>query len=965
MKNFKKILAVLCVLALLIVGVTITVIASGFDEYSGTVVEFEEKIAEITPDSSNVDALIKAAVDYLDTVDPEEEGYEEAVLSLKTLIASRALEYVTVAKAESNIKTKTDNVKNANAVLSYLELDSSIPGYDDCVLGINEQVVAIVEEYVEQIEFKLNEETGYWNTAETSIIVNRINSLLKICPDSLATAPQLEAEYEQIKLDFDEKRQANKDFAEKGALIEEYNYGYVYNYTFEQGDGFGSPTNKVNNDAGRVDVGGNVVYTIRYKEPLSNTFVQVQTPDAKSGIVCEFDWTTFGVIPGNNGFAIEGGGQNNVDGKYCYPFMFGITPQGDLFLERGKAAATTVLKDIVTPGEWIHFAYVYNHTEQMFYIYMEYELVGSHTSVTDGANINHLQIRPNASATYGEYSMDNFQVYKGTAIRTDGKLKNMSTDEKFVFYCDYLADANKTVLTRNTAYNEASKLLNNYYNNGQYITADPVIIEAIGKYNSFDYDALLAELMRINRDKFIQLVEKYAAIDRNMNTTSNRSAVSTEITDFLSTTGANILVDASYTEANATLQAMEKLLGCDENAASFVTSMTRFSTAPTLVARRKHLDKATTLKNDEAYPLDKTYYDSCFTITYDDDGNEIGRTPIATFEAFIDAYDNFAAANVILEEYEREDTAKKIVDIVGLVSEYTTEEQWLANYDYINEYILILRKTVKDGENDDSYENYNEDYEGLDEALAIYTPMNAWFYAKLQQEHIGILNEQLANIAATNSYIEKMGMCSFITRYLASNDIDETSEEIQNIIVTHQTYLDELSYREADYAALLEQNAHYFNTIMVKLTLAEDYNEIKAYYDEASVYYFALDATVEGTKAYMDIYDVFTEQLSIIKESSEKFLESMILYKATDAADKNAKFNALVTCYSYSINAELSFDGVEEAMEEFLAAYNAYVGEVEATNNEMATAAGIMASSRANSGIAPIIAAILAQLENN
>ncbi|MBQ9085144.1 MAG: hypothetical protein IJY24_05755 [Clostridia bacterium] len=967
MKNFKKILAVLCVLALLVVGVTVTVIASGFDEYSGTVEELNSKIAQITSDALNADTHIATAVEYLDTVDPTDEGYDEAVVSLKTEIVNRAKTHIVTARGETDLAKKVNGIKNTDALLAYIELDSSVTGYDDVMSYLSEQVVLVVKGYVDQIELKFNEETGYWNTADTTLLVNKVNSLLKAHPDELEAAgeTELEAEFEQIKVDLDEKRQANKDIAEKNALIEEYNYGYLFNYDFETTPGFGSATNKGNNFADRQVIDGNGVYTIKYTNPSSNTFVQVQTPDAKSGIVCEFDWTTFDVIPGGNGFGIEGGGQNNVAGQYGYPFMFGITPQGDLFLERGKAATTTVKKDIVTPGEWIHFAYVYNHAEQMFYIYMEYELVGQHSSYTDGAAINHVQIRPNAAATYGEYSMDNFQVYKGTAIRTDGKLKNMSTDEKFVFYCDYLSDDAKTVLTRNTAYTEATKLINNYYSNGQYLTQDPVIIEAIGKYNSFDYDALLAELMRVNRDKFIELVAKYEAIERSMNSVTSRSAVSKEISEFLSTTGSNILVDADYNAANSKLQAMEKLLGCDTSASSFVTSMTRFSTAPTLVARRKHLGKATTLKNDEAYPLDRTYYDSCFDITYDDAGNEISRTPIKTYEAFIAAYESFGAANEILKEYEREDTAKKIVDIVGLISDYTTEEDWRANYDYINNYILILRKTVKDGENDDVYEDYNEDYEGLDEALAIYTPINAWFYADLQKQHIDILNEQLANIAATDSYIEKMGMCSFITRYLASNDIDETSAEIQQIVVTHQTYLNELSYREADYAALLEQNAHYFNTVMVKLTLAEDYNEIKKYYDEASVYYFALDATVEGTREYMDIYDTYTDTLTIIKESSEKFLESMVLYKATDAADKEAKFNALVTCYSYSINAELSFDGVEEAMAEFLADYNAYVGEVDTTNGELNAAAGIMASSRANSGIAPIIAAILAQLENN
>ena len=45
MKNLKKILAVICVLALVCVGVVLTAIAE--DAYTGTVEEFEAKIAAI------------------------------------------------------------------------------------------------------------------------------------------------------------------------------------------------------------------------------------------------------------------------------------------------------------------------------------------------------------------------------------------------------------------------------------------------------------------------------------------------------------------------------------------------------------------------------------------------------------------------------------------------------------------------------------------------------------------------------------------------------------------------------------------------------------------------------------------------------------------------------------------------------------------------------------------------------
>ncbi len=997
MKNLKKILAVICVLALVCVGVVLTAIAE--DAYTGTVEELEAKIADIAQGGTNkADTRIETAVTYLATVDPQAEGLGEVVASLKTAIVSQAQYHINATSKESDTDTKIANIGKIATLLGYLEIDETTAGYTDVVSGMNEAIVSTVSEIADSIEFKQdtnpNPETdeekkhvGYWNTMDVKIALNKINGLIKKGTDVLATEPALAAALAELEATYQEKRTANMELAEAYATIEEYKYGVSLDLDFSKGNapnyGFDKMDNYNTNKYGIEMKDGNPVFTVHYASPSANTYPQVETPDGRYGIVCEFDFTTFGQLPGgNDGFNVSGGGQNNQAGLYCDPLIFGITSEGALYCgdRPGRGGYQVIRENVITPGEWVHLAYVFNYSKQTFDIYFEYELVGSSTAKTgssdshaseNAAPIDHAHIRPNASTDRGEFSIDNFKVYRGSAIRTDKKIANMTTDEKFIYLCEYILDNRKPVLSRNNVYNEAGNMLATYYNEetGEYVDGygeNPAIVAAVANYYAFDLNEAIAELRRANRDEFISLIVKLEEINRTLDTTAIRMAALNAIIEFLDSAGSNMEQDDIYTEGYLRYEALEKQLGCDIGASNFILSMQRFATAPTLVARQKHLDSATALKFDENYPLNEEYYDSCFNITYDADGGEISREVIdASYDNFVTEYNNYDEATFILEEYVKTDISKKIVTVIELIREYDTVEEWQANYDYINEYILILRGYVKDSEDDEDFQAFDTTYEGINDALAIYTTINTWFYGDLQSKHIAKLEEQLGYIRATDSYIVKMGVCATITKYLATEDIDFKNEDIKRIVTEHGAYVEELEYRKEDYTALLEQNAYYFNTVVTKLSLADGYTEIVDLYEEATTYYFALDANVEGTREMMAIYDSFTEKLDTIKKYSEKFIESMNLYALVDEGDRDEKFNALVTCYYYSQYAEEAYEGVAEKLAAYEEAYDAYMSEVAVTNSELSSATAIMASSRANNGNAPVVSVILGELEEN
>ena len=178
MNNLKKILAVICVLVLVCVGVVFAAIAE--DAYTGTVEEFEAKIAAIAEGgTSKADTRIEAAVLYLDTVDPQAEGLSEAVASLKTAIVAQAQYHIDANENKTEVDTRITNINKVATLLGYLEIDETTDGYASVISGMNGQIVSTVSTIADSIEFIQNTETGYWNTMDTKIAINKINGLLK------------------------------------------------------------------------------------------------------------------------------------------------------------------------------------------------------------------------------------------------------------------------------------------------------------------------------------------------------------------------------------------------------------------------------------------------------------------------------------------------------------------------------------------------------------------------------------------------------------------------------------------------------------------------------------------------------------------------------------------------------------------------------------------------------------------
>ena len=137
--------------------------------------------------------------------------------------------------------------------------------------------------------------------------------------------------------------------------------------------------------------------------------------------------------------------------------------------------------------------------------------------------------------------------------------------------------------------------------------------------------------------------------------------------------------------------------------------------------------------------------------------------------------------------------------------------------------------------------------------------------------------------------------------------------------------------------------------------LAVTYADKKELFEQASLYYYNMNVSDEGTAERIAQYEATKEWLDITRESSKSFVDSVTLYSLAEGDEE--KFDALLSCYKYAQNAESTVDGVAEAREVFLQAYEAYVAECDVANAEMLAAGMMMASVGSKGGVEPILSA--------
>ncbi len=1023
MKNIRKALVALCLVAVLLVGAIFTVIATTDTvEYTGTMEGLNELVSAVEaelgaeePSYSKIEKAVEKVADYLTKtpVDPTLEGYAEAMAKVYSAAVTCAVNYVTFGD-----DAKTEDIEKGLA--SAEELIALFPDIDtaaDDYVAYDEQAKAVAAELAESYlavadtaavvadayaaltsakayidAYALTEladaydaavlkaaatgyagaaltqgEDGLWNTADAGSKINALVAFLAANPlnTELEGAAELQTNVNNLKATLAEK------IAENLATLDELNLLAAYDTAFELTEDF-SGFNVGEKVTGAINkFNGPAFYGSSYfeieEDSTGNKYLALNTVGAPGqGSYMSYSFSKMVGKPDQDGFIIEfkaktdaehtdgrlqvePGGYGPSDGRF-FPTKYFEVGAADGTMKPGENDKSgTTVPSAVTADEWTHFMIQFNPADFTLSLYCNGQLVTTFSAKYNGQTFNYADSTGHGLrlVVYGEDAtvyVDDVHIYTGSGYRNPNKLTDMTDEERFIYYVNYAAYSDDPI-GRQIAYDGAGKLLGKYYADGEYLTENDDVIAAIDIYNNeIDPEEIALLVANSNRDEFIDLVKALDEIPRTAANLVERTTAHDKVVKFLADNLGKITEDSDFQAAKRNFDDnLVREVSIDTSIESFNLYMQRFNMIDALSGKQKYLSKAKALVEAEIYALSYEVYEELKALV--DSNNK------PAFPDFVDYYEDYDAALETVASMERDEEAKKVVACVGFIEGYKTEAEWIENYDFMNRYIVILRETVRLGE-------YNPDFPGVEEALATLAPMEEWFYARLQDQHQNELRRTIDQIAANDSYIVKMGLCSYAERYLNENDIDLTYGEIPLLLVEFKTHQEELTYREMDYAELLVQNSYYFKSLVDTMVLSDTYADIKYYYDMAYSYYFSIDASVEGVQERIDIFDSYTVIVDLAENSSRAFKENAValevIYADENATDEDIYY-ALVACYEHLANIKTDIEGVADAVEAYVAIADEYLAEIAENNGELYAAISMMGSLRAGSGVSPII----------
>ena len=981
MRNFKKILIAACVLALLVAGCAVFAFADDGAPAVGTVEELIDLIEIAEGNFEKPDDKYSAVLDiaeYIDTheLDTSSYAYSTAIIRINSVTVECARVYIDAVYAEGvDDSTALDCISKASEILNLFELPKDTYGLEEAKNKYNEALVQTANIFMQGIDADI--ETSL-KTASNQVAINKMNKLMSDCSffgeDNPLTA--VEARFAELKAAHERAVAKNLEKLDAMNAASNYDLPQFYKQDWEKVSVSSSmsvthwsvDTKGISNFLGvQQEKNGNKYFVHRYleQENPQGTYAQLSMKGAgvidaqQNGVVIEFDITTFSEVPAQ-GVYIETG---SIRAGAHPPHYFYLNGNGDICDDKGNP----VVPGAIVKGQWLHVIVALEPTTFVYNIYVAGEHVATYDAKYNGnERFEHgsvgFRISGSGSNKNGEVCFDNIFIYSGNGYRNHNRLENMTDNEKLAFYVEFFSNDNNEVLARKDAYYKAAALVKKYWiidettGEGSYaegVAEDEALKKSVDTFNAFDVETIINAAKSKNLARYIELVSKLTAIERKVDTVQERNAAAAEVSDFLKNNDGmiDIMSDtdengiSDYEEYYEQYNRVLKQADYDANSVLFVRYVQRFEGASSLSAMQRYYNRAKLLVDDGKIDLEIILDES---------------TPDReNFTDLINAYKTFTQANKKVDDATKTARSEKIVLAMSKINGYRTTEEWEANRDEVLLYIGIVKEYIIYTDKDGGL-LYDDDYDGIKPAISFFDDVYGYFFVQIQNEHVEYIADILERISATDSYVSKMGLVSLAERYIDTNEIDFADARIIALINNIDTCKSELQLRREDYAKVLVENANYFVSYVENMRTAKTYQEQKAYYEKAALYYFSIDITVEGARRAVEIFDEYRVILERKEESTVKFIEAVAMYKASETADD--KYAALVECYYHAQYAELSYDGVAEAMAEYQAAYDEYMGYVTAVNKDVQMVGGAVGSVRTNMGITTIIAIVIKKL---
>ncbi len=657
-----------------------------------------------------------------------------------------------------------------------------------------------------------------------------------------------------------------------------------------------------------------------YFKPEGQNFYFTFSSDSlynTTGVIIEFDVTTFDDEYDVNLWFNHGSTTRTSSGASLFPpNIMGICSDGSLH-ESYSISSKLILENVIVPGEWTRIAFAYDATKCEYNIYVDGIIAqeGRDARIDQVITWYLTAFRMNVIDTKGDSTvvLDNFAFYEGTTLRTYDRYAVMSDDDRFKIYADIYSDETQSAPVRLQAYDLGAKaLIDKYYNaaatteEGKFLTDNAEIIDIIkNKYLVFKYDEVLTQYQDEKMMEFKKKVDALKVQERGFNTITTRNTLISTVDSYISLNAdylvkgktyqikdenGEVIESFDYLALSTIIESVRTGIQADNLYKDFCEQMRRYERGNTTIAKQKYYDAATLIKDNELF--DKSLI-----------GDSAYETGNPTLSAAWEKYNNALAK---IQEMTRKDNSQIIIKCVEVIKEYDTVAEWEANFDYVNEYVTIMREIINGGP-----ANYDETVEGFAIAKLFYDSANEYFYAILQQKHVDVLNKELDKFASLTTYIEKIGFRLFIDEYIAKNDIDYSNPKVLEVINRYNIYLEDISAAKSDYQSVLDQNTMYFVNLVIDMQTCVTYEEIRAKIEEGAPYLYAMNLGDPDAEQARLVYEEYDARLKRYEASCKQLSIQTALLAACYTEDD--MFETLVNCSLFVSDVRAILDGVAES----------------------------------------------------
>ena len=613
---------------------------------------------------------------------------------------------------------------------------------------------------------------------------------------------------------------------------------------------------------------------------------------------------------------------------------------------------------VFTPGEWTHVTSIIDvgaNTQEILidYVSLGTRKISPNTSATPYKTV---RFRTNG-ATYNTICYDNLIVYSGSYFRIFDKLEKMSYDEKFAYCVETFTDEDVSAPSRYNAYLEAGKLVG-------YITDANAEQKAI--YESFDINGV--KLMTHNAH-MVNLESLAKEVDVSAITSSNTSTMQLKVqavTDYIEKN--RIYFDQTAQRfieiVDLARQATEKADWLSK-LQLYVSAVKKFNRAPTLTSLERYEAEimehylACDLQNPDKYAtaMSDPLVEKLIL--------EMSQNPLITdiiSDITIETiHSTYISKRITAQTYL--ENSDKIVDAIEIIGELVkngselTDAEYLAellkvaseNVSFVDPYLAVIREIV-------NKKVYDEEVDGVDKAIEIFTALDEMFFANLQAKHFGIIAEKFERYSATNSYIEKAGICTFVRNYITENNVDMSGVDGSRYMHTLETYEAELENYKRDYEAILEANTEAFVGLVKEMSANVSYKKLKPLYTEAiEKYYYNMNSDSDEVQAAILIFAEIEEKINAMEADAALFLGYAANLRATRQAQV---YQALVNCSRYVDKLDSGVAGVADAIELYNEKLLEYNENITPINSEISQALDVALSFRVHSISETVLAVI-------